>query len=98
MQGDATRYDEEGVVVPRCISAWVLPQEDLDSLMAARVGAAPDIIYARGVPADPTPDLDSFDRKVSSLILFEIGFSKDIGCHDKLTKKAEKYHPLLCTF
>ena len=26
------------------------------------MAAAPDIIYARGVPTDPTTDLDSFDR------------------------------------
>jgi hypothetical protein len=67
--------------------------------MAAGVGAAPDIIYARIAPADPTPDLDSFDRKDDcSLILFEIGFCRDLGCHDKLAKKTEKYHPLLCAF
>jgi len=64
--------------------------------MAAGLGSAPDIIYARGVPADPTPDLNSFDRKDCSLILFEIGFCRDLGCHDKLTKKTEKYPPLLC--
>ena len=64
--------------------------------MAAGVGAAPDIIYARGVPVDPTPDIKSFDCKDCSLILFEIGFYRDLGCHDKLAKKAEKYHPLLC--
>ena len=63
MQLDATRYDEEDVAPPRYIQDWVLPQEDLDILIAGGVGAAPDIIYARGVPADPTPDLDSFDRK-----------------------------------
>ena len=64
--------------------------------MAAGVGAAPDIIYPRGVPTDPTPDLDFFDRNDCSLILFEIGFCKDLGCHDKLAKKTEKYHLLLC--
>jgi hypothetical protein len=51
------------VAVPRYIAAWVLPQEDLDNLMAIGAGAAPDIVYAPGVPADPTPDPDSFDRK-----------------------------------
>ena len=64
--------------------------------MATRMRAAPDIIYARGVPVDPTPDPHSFDRKDCSLILFEIGFYRDIGCQDKLKKKTEKYHPLLC--
>jgi hypothetical protein len=64
--------------------------------MAARAGAAPDIIYARGVPADPTPDLDSFYRKDFFLILFEIGFCRDLGLHDTLAGKTEKYYPLLC--
>ena len=50
----------------------VLPQEDLDSLMAAGAGVAPDIIYARRVPADPFPQIGSFYRKGCSLILFEI--------------------------
>jgi hypothetical protein len=34
-QGAATIQDEEGAVAPRYIPAWALPQEDLDSLMAA---------------------------------------------------------------
>jgi hypothetical protein len=45
---------------------------------------------------DPTTDHDSFDRKECSLILFEISFCRDLGLHDKRTKKTEKYHPLLC--
>ena len=68
----------------------------MDNLIAARVGAAPGIIYARGVSIDHTPELDSFDRKDCSLILFEIGLCRDLGCHDKLAKKTEKYQPLLC--
>jgi hypothetical protein len=64
--------------------------------MAVGVGAALDIIYARGVLVDPSPDPASFDRKVFSLIPFEIGFYRDLGCQDKLTKKTEKYYPLLC--
>ena len=66
-------HDEEGTKAHRYIPAWVLPQEDLDNLMAAGAGTAPDIIYARGVAADPAPDIDSFNRKDCSLILFEIG-------------------------
>jgi hypothetical protein len=91
LQRDSTRYDEEGVAAPRYIPAWVLPQEDLNNLVGAGAGAAPDIIYARGESTDPTPDPDSFDRKDCFLILFEIGFCRDLGCHDKLTKKTEKY-------
>jgi len=63
--------------------------------MATGAGATPDIIYARGVPVDPSPDPTSFDRKECSLILFEIGFYRDLGYQDKLTKRIEKYHPLL---
>jgi hypothetical protein len=52
--------------------------------MAAGAGAASDIIYARGVPADPSPDIDSFNRKDCSLVLFEIGFCNDLGWPKKL--------------
>jgi len=96
MQGEAEKWNEEGVAAPRYILAWVLPQEDLDNLRAAGAGAAPDIIYVCGVPADPTSDHDSFDRKDCSLVLFEIGVCRDLGLYDKRTKKTEKYHPLLC--
>jgi hypothetical protein len=74
LQGKAETWDVEGVAALRYIPAWVLPQEDLDNLMAAGAGAAPDIIYALGVPVDPSPDPASFDRKDCALILFEIGF------------------------
>ena len=80
-------------MAPRYIPAWALPQEDLDSLMAAGAGAAPDIVYARGVPADPSSD--AFNKKDCSLILFEVGFCRDLGCHEKYTQKTEKYLPLL---
>jgi hypothetical protein len=53
--------------------------------MAVGAGAAPDIIYARGVIiADPSPDIDSFNHKDCSLILFKIGFFGDLGCRKKL--------------
>ena len=64
--------------------------------MAAGAEAAPDIIYARGVSVDPSPDPASFDRKDYSLVIFKIGFCRDLGCQDKLTKKTEKYHACLC--
>jgi hypothetical protein len=95
-QGEAETWDEEGVAVPRYIPAWVLPQEDLDSLMAAEAGAAPNIIYARRLPIDPSPDPASFNRKDCLLVLFEICFCRQLGCQDKLSKKTEKYYPLLC--
>ena len=58
---------------------------------------APDIIYARGVPADSSPEIDSFNRKDCSLILFEVGFCRDLGCHKKRDEKTDKYNPLLIT-
>jgi hypothetical protein len=64
--------------------------------MAAGVEAAPDIINARGVPTDPTPDPDYFDRKDCSRTLFEIGFWSNLGLQDIRANRTEKYHPLLC--
>jgi hypothetical protein len=92
-QGAAATHDEEGAVAPRYIPAWALPQEDLDSLMAAGAGAAPDIVYARGVPADPYSD--AYNKMDCSLILFEVGFCRDLGCHEKYIQKIDKYLPLL---
>ena len=97
LQRETAVYDEEGVEAPRDIPTRVLPQEDLDSLRAAGAGPAPDIIYARGVPPDPSDIINAFDRKDCSLVLFEIGFCRDLGCHDKLAEKTDKYHPLLCS-
>ena len=82
------------MAAPRYIPDWNLTQEDLDILIAAEVEAAPDIIYAQEVPADPTTDLNSIDLKDCYLILLEIGFCRDLGCHDKLTKKSEKFQSL----
>ena len=96
-QGEGEKHDEEGTKAPRYIPAWVLPQEDLDSLRAAGAGVAPDIIYARGVPAAPSPAIDSFNRKNCSLLLFEVGFGRDLGCHKKREEKTNKYNPLLTT-
>ncbi len=64
--------------------------------MAVGAGASPDIICARGVPAGPSPDPDSFDRNNCSFFLFEIGVRRDLGLQDKITKKTEKYHLLFC--
>ena len=96
-QGVGATHDEERTKAPRYIPAWVLPKEDLDSLITAGAGAAPDIIYTRGEPADPSPGIDSFNRKGCSLILFEIGFCTDLGCHKKLKEKTDKYNPLMTT-
>jgi hypothetical protein len=55
--------------------------------MAAGAGVAPDIIYTRGVPADPSLEIDSFNRKDCFLIPFEVGFCRDMGCHKKRKEK-----------
>ena len=91
----AAIHDEEGAVAPRYIQAWTLPQEDIDGLMAEGAGAAPDIIYTRGVPADPSLDFEDFNRMNCTLILFEVGFCRDLDCHQKYTDKTDKYLLLL---
>jgi hypothetical protein len=63
--------------------------------MAIGARAAPGIIYARGVPADLPLDFDAFNKKDCTLILFEVGFYRDLGCHQKYTEKTDKYLPLL---
>jgi hypothetical protein len=49
--------------------------------MAAGAEAAPDIVYARGVPADTSPDIDAFNMKDCSFILIEVVFCRDLDCH-----------------
>ncbi len=49
----------------------------------AGAGAAPDIVYARGVPADPNADINAFNQKGCLLILIEVGLWRDLGCHEK---------------
>jgi hypothetical protein len=49
------------------------------------------------VPADPFTGVDSFNRKDCPLILFEIGFGRDLDCHKKLKKKTDKYVSLITT-
>jgi hypothetical protein len=51
--------------------------------MAAEAGAAPDIIYARGVPADLPLAFDAINKKDCIIILLEVGFCRDLGCHQK---------------
>jgi hypothetical protein len=49
------------------------------------------------VLADPSPEIDSFNRKACSLILFEVGFCRDLGYHKKIKEKTDKYNPLVTT-
>ena len=67
--------------------AWVISQEDLEEFKGGGAGAAQNVIYAHRVPANSTPNPESFDRKDGSLILFEIELCKDLGCHEKLAEK-----------
>ena len=77
---------------PRCV-AWY---SDFNSCsIAVDLEAAPDIIYARGEPADPSLDFDAFNMMDCTLILFEVGFCRDLGCHQKYTEKTDKYLLLL---
>ncbi len=58
-------------------------------------GTTPDIIYARGVPDTSSPDPSIFDRKKCNLILIEVGFCRDFGCHTRLQEKIVKCAPLV---
>ena len=66
-------------MAPRYIPAWALPQEDIDSLMAKGAGAAPDNVYARGVPNEPSTNIEAFNRKDCSPIFIEVGICRDLG-------------------
>ena len=46
----------------------------------------------------PNPGQPNFDKKTCTLILIEIGFSRDLGCDKKHTEKTEKYFPLIAAF
>ncbi len=52
-------------------------------------------LYARGVPDTPSSDPTSFNKKLCSLIIVEIGFCRDLGCEDKLEANITKYTPLI---
>ncbi len=41
------------------------------------------------------PDLATFDQKACNLILIEVGFYRDFGCHERLQEKTTKYTPLV---
>ena len=49
------------------------------------------------MPADPSPEIDSLNRKGCSLILFEIGVFMDLGCYKKIREKPDKYNPVVTT-
>jgi hypothetical protein len=90
-----TNSDAECVEAPARLPEWILPLETQEALFRAGHGTAPDLIYVRGVPDTPSPDPHIFDRKKCNLILLEIGFCQDFGCHKRLQEKTAKYAPLV---
>ena len=66
--------DSQCTAAPRRIPDWVISREEIHELYSARHGTTPDLIYARGVPDSPHPDLTSFNRKACTIIVIEIGF------------------------
>jgi hypothetical protein len=91
----STHTDTECTSAPTRIPAWILPLETQDALFAAGHGTAPDLIYARGVPDTPEPDPTTFDRKNCNLIVNEVFFCRDFGCHERRQEKTAKYIPLI---
>ncbi len=85
----------ESIEAPTRIVDWVLPHETHDALFRAGHGTAPDLIYAKRIPDTPSPDPNIFNRKKCNLILIEVGFCRDFGCHTKIQKKTTKYAPLV---
>ena len=57
---------------------WVLPAEETQALFDEGHDTPPDLIYARGVPDTIDPGKTDFDKKTCTLILIEIGFSRDL--------------------
>ncbi len=87
--------DSELMVTPARTPNWILSIETPDALFRAGHETTHDLIYARGVPDTPTPDLGTLDRKKCNFIIIEVGFSQDFGCHEKLQEKTNKYAPLV---
>ena len=73
------------------IPEWVLPHETHDALFAVGYGTALDLSYARGVPDTPLPDPSTFNRRKCNLILVEVGFCRDFGCHTMHQEETAKY-------
>jgi len=91
----STQGGEECIASPDRIPDWIFPKVAQDALYKAGHGTAPDLIYARGIPDTPSPDPGAFDRKRCNLILIEVGFCRNFGCHYKLQEKTNKYAPLV---
>jgi hypothetical protein len=91
----AAGNDAECTAAPNRIPEWILSHTEIQELYLSGHGTAPDLIYARGVPDSPSPDPTTYNKKLCTLIIIEIGFCRDLGCDDKLEAKTLKYAPLL---
>ena len=54
-QQEAATNDGECTSAPNYIPDWVLPADELQKLIDEGKGAAPDLIYARGISDFPSP-------------------------------------------
>ncbi len=93
----AAEGDAECMAAPGRILVWILSREETHKLYAAGHGTSPDLIYAKGVPDSPSPDPTSFNKKLCTLIIVEVGFYLDLRCDAKLEAKTTKYAPLLAS-
>jgi hypothetical protein len=92
----ASNGDADCTEAPTRIPTWVLPTENTQALFADEGhGTAPDNIYARAVPTISNAELSNANKKLCTLIQVEVGFWRDLDCDNKLTKKTEKYSPLI---
>ena len=94
-QREANDHDQECTSAPNYIPEWVLPSAELQALIDEGKGAAPDLIYARGIPDFPNPPPTNVCRSECALLLIEIGFCRDLGCVEKRDEKHAKYEPLI---
>ena len=87
--------DLECTEVPTRIPDSILALETQETLFRAGLGTARDLIYARGVPDTPSPDPSTLESKKCNLILIEVEFYQDFGCHKRLQEKTAKNAPLV---
>ncbi len=48
------------------------------------MGVTPDLVYARGVPNTTNPDPSTFDKRMCSLLVAEVGFGANLNLEEKL--------------
>ena len=77
------------------IPEWILSHVEIQELYAVGHGTTPDLIYARGVTDSPSPDPTTFNKRLCTLIIIEIGFCRGLGCDTKFEAKTGKYAHLI---